>query len=61
MKLIDEIYMACNQGRPVELRDGRKAYVVGNAENFFHQLNCKKVRCASISDTLRVMRFLTQL
>ena len=42
MKLIDEIDMACNQGRPVELRDGRKAYVVGNAENFFHQLNCKK-------------------
>jgi hypothetical protein len=42
MKLIDKIDMACNQGRPVELRDGRKAYVVGNAENFFHQLNCEK-------------------
>ena len=42
MKLIDYIDMACNQGRPVELRDGRKAYVVGNAENFFHQLGCEK-------------------
>ena len=42
MKQIDYIEMACNQGRPVELRDGRKAYVVGNAENFFHRLNCKK-------------------
>nr|DAW14732.1 MAG TPA: hypothetical protein [Caudoviricetes sp.] len=42
MKQIDYIDMACNKGRPVELRDGRKAYVVGNAENFFHQLNCKK-------------------
>ena len=42
MKLIDKIDMACNQGRPVELRNGRKAYVVGNAENFFHQLNCNK-------------------
>ena len=42
MKNIDYIDMACNKGRPVELRDGRKAYVVGNAENFFHQLNCKK-------------------
>lgn len=41
MKQIDYIDMACNKGRPVELRDGRKAYVVGNAENFFHQLNCK--------------------
>lgn len=40
MRLIDKIDMACNQGRPVELRDGRKAYVVGNAENFFHQLDC---------------------
>ena len=40
MKLIDKIDMACNKGRPVELRDGRKAYVVGNAENFFHQLDC---------------------
>lgn len=40
MKQIDYIDMACNKGRPVELRDGRKAYVVGNAENFFHQLNC---------------------
>lgn len=42
MKLLDCIDMACNQGRPVELRDGRKAYVVGNAENFFHQLDCNK-------------------
>lgn len=42
MKQIDYIDMACNKGRPVELRDGRKAYVVGNAENFFHQLNCSK-------------------
>lgn len=40
MKQIDYIDMACNKGRPVELRDGRKAYVVGNAENFFHQLDC---------------------
>lgn len=40
MKQIDYIDMACNKGRPVELRDGRKAYVVGNAENFFRQLNC---------------------
>ena len=40
MKQIDYIDMACNKGRPVELRDGRKAYVVGNAENFFHQLSC---------------------
>lgn len=40
MKQIDYIDMACNKGRPVELRDGRKAYVIGNAENFFHQLNC---------------------
>lgn len=42
MKQIDYIEMACNTGRPVELRDGRKAYVVGNAENFFHQLDCEK-------------------
>lgn len=42
MKLNDCIDMACNKGRPVLLRDGRKAYVVSNAENFFHQLNCKK-------------------
>lgn len=42
MKNIDYIDMACNKGRPVELRDGRKAYVVGNAENFFHQLGCEK-------------------
>lgn len=42
MKQIDYIDMACNKGRPVELRDGRKAYVTGNAENFFHQLNCSK-------------------
>lgn len=42
MKQIDYIDMSCNQGRPVELRDGRKAYVVGNAENFFHQLDCNK-------------------
>lgn len=42
MKLINEIDMACKQGRPVELRNGRKAYVVGNAENFFHQLDCNK-------------------
>ena len=42
MKLNDCIDMACNKGRPVELRDGRKAYVVGNAENFFHQLGCNK-------------------
>lgn len=42
MKQIDCIDMACNKGRPVELRDGRKAYVVGNAENFFHQLDCKE-------------------
>lgn len=42
MKQIDYIDMACNKGRPVELRDGRKAYVVGNAENFFHQLDCNK-------------------
>lgn len=42
MKQIDCIDMACNKGRPVELRDGRKAYVVGNAENFFSQLNCSK-------------------
>lgn len=42
MKQIDYIDMACNKGRPVELRDGRKAYVVGNAENFFHQLGCNK-------------------
>lgn len=42
MKNIDYIDMACNKGRPVELRDGRKAYVVGNAENFFHQLDCNK-------------------
>lgn len=41
MKNIDYIDMACNKGRPVLLRDGRKAYVVSNAENFFHQLNCK--------------------
>lgn len=41
MKQIDYIDMACNKGRPVELRDGRKAYVVGNAENFFDKLNCK--------------------
>lgn len=41
MKNIDYIDMACNKGRPVLLRNGRKAYVVGNAENFFHQLNCK--------------------
>lgn len=40
MKQIDYIDMACNKGRPVELRDGRKAYVVGNTENFFHQLDC---------------------
>lgn len=40
MKQIDYIDMACNKGRPVELRDGRKAYVVGNAENFFRQLDC---------------------
>ena len=40
MKQIDYIDMACNKGRPVELRDGRKAYVVGNAENFFHRLDC---------------------
>lgn len=40
MKQIDYIDMACNKGRPVELRDGRKAYVVGNAENFLHQLDC---------------------
>lgn len=42
MKQIDYIEMACNTGRPVELRDGRKAYVVGNAENFFNKLDCKK-------------------
>lgn len=42
MKQIDKIDMACKQGRPVELRNGRKAYVVGNAENFFHQLDCNK-------------------
>lgn len=42
MKQIDYIDTACNKGRPVELRNGRKAYVVGNAENFFHQLNCSK-------------------
>lgn len=42
MKQIDYIEMACNTGRPVELRDGRKAYVVGNAEKFFNKLNCKK-------------------
>lgn len=42
MILIDKIDMACKQGRPVELRNGRKAYVVGNAENFFHQLDCNK-------------------
>lgn len=42
MKQIDYIDMACNKGIPVELRDGRKAYVVGNAENFLHRLNCKK-------------------
>lgn len=42
MKQIDYIDMACNKGKPVELRDGRKAYVVGNAENFFHQLDCNK-------------------
>ena len=42
MKLLDCIDMACNKGRPVELRDGRKAYVVGNTENFFHQLDCNK-------------------
>lgn len=42
MKQIDYIDMACNKGRPVELRDGRKAYVVGNADNFFHQLDCNK-------------------
>lgn len=42
MKNIYYIDMACNKGRPVELRDGRKAYVVGIADNFFHQLNCKK-------------------
>ena len=42
MKNIDYIDMACNKGRPVELRDGRKAYVVGNADNFFHQLDCNK-------------------
>lgn len=41
MKQIDYIDMACNKGRPVELRNGRKAYVIGNAENFFQQLNCK--------------------
>lgn len=40
MILIAKIDMACKQGRPVELRNGRKAYVVGNAENFFHQLDC---------------------
>lgn len=42
MKQIDYIDMACNKGRPVELRDGRKAYVVGNADNFFHQLDCNE-------------------
>lgn len=42
MKQIDYIDMACNKGRPVELRNGRKAYVVGNAENFFQQLDCNK-------------------
>lgn len=42
MKQIDYIDMACNKGRPVELRNGRKAYVVGNSDNFFHQLNCNK-------------------
>nr|DAI24517.1 MAG TPA: hypothetical protein [Caudoviricetes sp.] len=30
MKQIDYIDMACNKGRPVELRNGRKAYVIGN-------------------------------
>ena len=42
MILIDKIDMACKQGKPVELRNGRKAYVIGNAENFFHQLDCNK-------------------
>lgn len=42
MKQNDYIDMACNKGRPVQLRDGRKAYIVGNTENFFHRLNCSK-------------------
>jgi len=42
MKQIDYIEMACRTGKPVELRNGRKAYVIGNAENFFNQLNCNK-------------------
>lgn len=38
MKQIDYIDMACNKGRPVVLRDGRKAYVVANADNYKNKL-----------------------